>query len=488
MSGKSMKVFLGNAPWTKPGYYGVRAGSRWPHFELEDYLYMPFPFFLAYTTAILEEQQIPCRLVDGIAERISLDEFHRRINEFQPNLVVLEVSTPSMDVDLEVAARVKRDLPGSFIVFVGPNVEMYQPEFLDRASHADACAIGEYEYTVRDLVHALAAGEDLGSVPGMIYRDAQGRPATTGRRALIENLDELPWPARHHLPMIKYHDIPGYIPTPSLQMWASRGCPYQCIFCAWPQIMYGSHKYRVRDPKDVVAEIDWCRKVYGFRSFYFDDDTFNIGKKRILELCEHIQAAGLKMPWGVMARADQSDRETLEAMKRAGLKSIKYGVESASQELVDACKKNLDLSRVEETVRITRELGIFVHLTFTFGLPGENWDTVRKTIRFAKRMSPDTLQFSIVTPFPGSSYYEELDRQGRLLTKDWNLYDGYNHAVFHTDQMSARDLEKALQMAKNSWEFHKFARSWFRLNKWIFAWHHPDWAIRNIRKAFRLDS
>ena len=483
-----LKVFLGNAPWLKPGYYGVRAGSRWPHFERQGDLYMPFPFYLAYTTAILEKENVPCKLVDGVAERISLDDFHQRMNDFQPDVVVLEVSTPSMELDLKIAGKVKKELPQSTVVFAGPNVEMYEAAFLENAPHTDVCAIGEYDYTIRDLVRALSEGRDLSTVQGIVYRDSEGKPATTGRRPLIENLDELPWPARHHLPMMNYHDVPGGIPCPSLQMWASRGCPYQCIFCAWPQIMYGGSKYRVRDPKDVVAEIAWCKKEYGFKSFYFDDDTFNIGKQRIMKLCEHIRAAGLNMPWAVMARADQADREMLQAMKDAGLWSIKYGVESGSQALVDACRKKLDLAKVEETVRITRELGLNFHLTFTFGLPGENWDTVHQTIRFAKRMSPDTLQFSIVTPFPGSSYFGELDKKGYLLTKDWNKYDGYNTAVIRTDQMTARDLEKALRMAERSWERQKLLRALFRKDKWAYAWNNPRWAFYNVRKAFGLDS
>jgi radical SAM superfamily enzyme YgiQ (UPF0313 family) len=258
--------------------------------------------------------------------------------------------------------------------------------------------------------------------------------------------------------MEKYNDLPGGIPSPSLQMWASRGCPFQCIFCAWPQIMYGSRKYRVRNSKDVVDEIEWCIKEYGFKSIYFDDDTFNIGKPRMLELCKEIKRRNINLPWAIMARADTMDREILTAMKDAGLVALKYGVESGVQQIVYDAGKALDLGKVRETVKNTKELGVKYHLTFTFGLPGETWESIQKTISLAVELDPDSLQFSIVTPFPGSKYFEMLDKKGYILSKNWEEYDGYNRAVIQTDSLSREDLEKALVKANRRWKRHKFAK------------------------------
>ena len=223
--------------------------------------------------------------------------------------------------------------------------------------------------------------------------------------------------------------------------------------------MYGSNQYRVRDPKDVVEEIDWCIKKYNFKSVYFDDDTFNIGKTRILELCGEIKKKGINVPWAIMARADCMDREILSAMKDAGLVALKYGVESGVQEILNATGKSLDLEKVRQTVRITRDLGIRFHLTFTFGLPGETKKTIRKTVDLAVDLDPDSLQFSIVTPFPGSKYFNMLDEKGYLLTKNWEEYDGYNNAVIRTENLSRKDLEKALTSANRRWKRHVFLRS-----------------------------
>ena len=480
------KVFLGNSPWYRPGYYGVRAGSRWPHFERNGDPYMPFPFYLAYAAAILERENIPHLLVDGVAERIKEEDFLKKLSGFEPDITILEVATASIETDLSYAEKIKKLHPKATLVFTGPHIEMYECDFLDQNPNVDICTIGEYEYTVRDLVKSLSNSGDISRIQGIVYRDKSGKAVSTGKRPLIENLDELPWPARHQLPMLAYHDNPGGIPSPSLQIWASRGCPFRCTFCAWPQIMYGGHKYRVRDPKDVVAEIIDCKEKYGFKSFYFDDDTFNIGKPRIMALCEEIKKADLCMPWAVMARADTADREMLQAMKEAGLCSIKYGVESASQELVNACKKNLDLSKVNETVKISRDLGLNIHLTFTFGLPGETWETLNKTIDFALKLSPDSLQFSIVTPFPGSELYTAMDKKGYLLTKDFTQYDGYSTAVIRTDDLTAEELEKGLQLAVKKWERHKILRVAKKPSKWIKAVSHPIWAVNEAKRAFGI--
>ncbi|HPA47505.1 MAG TPA: radical SAM protein [bacterium] len=453
-----MRVFLGNGPWCKEGAYGVRAGSRWPHFEETCSRYIPFPFYLAYATAVLEREGHDCCLGDGIAERITEEQFLSRIEKFHPDLIVLEVSTASIDTDLRQAREAKKQCPQSSVVFCGPHLDMYEAAFFERVPEVDYVLQGEYEYILRDLVSALDSGGKMEAIRGLGFRGPNGEGIVNPRAEVIRDLDSLPWPSRNHLPMLNYYDQPGAIPEPTLQIWASRGCPFQCVFCAWPQIMYGNNLYRTRNPVDVVDEIEAMRNEYGFRSVYFDDDTFNIGKKRILALCEEMRKRNLGLPWAAMARADTTDRETLQAMKDAGLVAIKYGVESASQELIDRAKKGLDLDRVEETVRITRELGIRQHLTFSFGLPGETWDTIRKTIDLSKRLDPETVQYSIMTPYPGSSFYQDMRNAGMIVTEDFSQYDGMSTAVIRTESLSPADLEHALKQAYREWEWHKLVR------------------------------
>jgi radical SAM superfamily enzyme YgiQ (UPF0313 family) len=399
------RVFLGNAPWSKPGYIGVRAGCRWPHFELGVSPYMPFPFFLSYAAALLKKNGFEVLLIDAIAERMDEETYFARMAAFAPDLVVHEVSTASIDADLRQARMVKEKLPRAKLVFCGAHSEMYSPAFLTRHPYVDYVIEGEYEFALLELAQKLNAPKE--GLLGLIYRAEDGTPKANGRRPLVQ-LDSLPWPAREYLPMSRYWDNQGGIPAPSLQVHASRGCPFTCNFCAWPQIVYDGNKYRVRSPKDVADEIAWCKSQYGIKSFYFDDDTFNIGKKRILELCDQLIGHKLNLPWSAMARADTADREMLLRMREAGLVSIKYGVESADQRILDNCGKRLDISVARNTIKDTIALGINCHLTFTIGLPGETRETIQKTLEFADEMDPDSVQFSIATPYPGSRLYNEL--------------------------------------------------------------------------------
>lgn len=475
-----MKVFLGNAPWRKEGFYGVRAGSRWPHFERCGAGYMPFPFFLAYATAVLERAKIEVMLVDGIAEELTEPQFIDRIKQYQPELIVLEASTSSIEADIEIAKKIKLNYPAAKLAFCGPHIFMYQSEFLQEHLELDFVLQGEYEYTLLGLVERMQSQQDLAMVSGLIYRQ-NGTVTVNPTRPVIDNLDELPWPSRKMVPMTKYCDLGNVLPLPSVQMWASRGCPYQCIFCSWPQIMYGGHKYRVRNPVDVINEMEWLVKEYGFKSVYFDDDTFNIGKERMLKISAEIKKRILNVPWAIMARADTTDIDTLKSMQDAGLIALKYGVESGVQELVNACQKNLDLNKVTDTVRKTKELRIKVHLTFTFGLPGETKETIKKTVAYAIALDPDTVQFSIVTPYPGSKYFDMLDKQGYILSKNWEEYDGYNRAVIRTDNLTQQDLEDGLRYANRMWERHRVRRT---LRSEYFVSNIKK-AIRNPKKALR---
>lgn len=488
-----MKIFLSNPPWrtdrTESGY-GVRAGSRWPHFEDHQSSYMPFPFFLAYAASVLErEKKIQVLLVDSIAENHDVDAFLERIAKSGADFLLIETSTPSIEWDLSLCREIRGRFPDLRIALSGPHSEMYHPEFLGKHLELDFVLIGEYEYTLRDLILSLSEKKALANVPGLIYRMGEdSRPVSTGRRPLIRNLDELPFPARHFLPMSRYCDTPGGIPSPSLQIIASRGCPFGCIFCSWPQIMYGSSCYRTRSAANIADEIEHCRTIMDIRSVYFDDDTFNLGEKRILELCEEFIRRKFDLPWAAMARVDTMTKMMLKKMKEAGLYAVKYGVESSNQAILDASKKRLDLKKAEQTIALTKSLGIKVHLTFCFGLPGETRQTINETIQYSLDLDPDSVQYSIVTPYPGSEYYEMLKADNQIKARNWDVFDGSRGAVFETQALSQKDFAKALRIAHRRWATHSIKRRFFRkfpLYSWEF-FKHPIRSVQYFRKLFSV--
>ena len=474
-----MKVFLGNAPWSKPGYKGVRAGCRWPHFELAISPYLPFPFYLGHATALLKKNGFEVLLIDAITEQMDEETYFSRMAAFAPDLVVHEVSTASVATDLRQAKMVKEKLPRARLVFCGPHQLMFDPAFLTQNPLVDYVLEGEYEFTLLELAQKLDAPKE--GILGLIHRAADGTPKANGRRPLVP-LDSLPWPAREFLPMAKYYDNMGGIPSPSLQMHASRGCPFTCNFCSWPQVMYGGNAYRTRNPKDVVDELEACIGLYGIKSFYFDDDTFNIGKKRMMELGDELIKRRINLPWSAMARADTADEETLQRLHEAGLVSIKYGVESGDQKILDDCGKRLDLAVARRNILATKRLGIKCHLSFAFGLPGETHETIQKTLRLADELDPDSLQFSIATPYPGSRLYDRLKAEGRLLTGNFDEYDGANRSVMSTTSLTAEEIEAAQKDAIARWHKKHLLRKIWR-NKLHYTrecLRHPMVAARVV--------
>jgi len=481
---KKQKVLLANFPWQRQEKWGVRAGSRWPHIkDRSENNYLPFPFFLAYATSLLLENDIDAELIDFIAEATSEDDFLIRIEHMDLDILVVETSIPSFYYDMKMIEKIvsKKQI---FIVLCGPHPEIYKPEFLKCNDHIDFVLFGEYEFTLLELVRTVfSKKKDFSSISGLIWRDRENNVIKNCARKPF-GLDSLPWPYRgENLPMEKYWDLPGNIPHPSAQMVASRGCPFSCNFCLWPQLMFGNKIYRARDVNDVVNEMEHLINRRGFKSIYFDDDTFNVGKSRMISLCNEIIKRKLnKTPWAIMAKADLMDMEILDKMKEAGLHAVKYGVENASQELVDRCGKNLDLKKAINIIQYTKSLNINVHLTFSFGLPGETSETIRDTIELALKLDPHSVQFSIITPFPGTRLFEELDKKGKILTKDFSMYDGHCSCVFQPDNLSPADLEEAKQFAYRAWADYKRKKRGLRGNirKFINYWqgHSIGEAIR----------
>ena len=448
-SKRKLKVLLVNLPWEKQGQWGVRAGSRWPHIkDRSEGNYLPFPFFLAYATSLLQKNDVEAHIIDAIAQQLPEERFMERILGMNFDYLVAETSVPSFYDDLRMLEKINK--AGIPIILCGPNSEIYKPQFLNEHSFIDFILYGEYEFSLLKLINYLQERKDLSGIEGLIYR--RGEDAIKNAKHSPFDINLLPWPNRDQLPMEKYWDLPGNIPFPSVQMLASRGCPFGCNFCLWPQVMYQGNHYRTRDIKDVIDEMEYLVRKRGFKSVYFDDDTFNVGKVRIIKLCNEIIRRDLhNIPWAIMAKVDLMEEELLDTMRKAGLYSVKYGIESASQELVDRCGKRLDLKKAERIIRYTKSLGIKIHLTFSFGLLGETKETIKDTIDYALKLDPHSIQFSIITPFPGTTLFEELDRKGRILTKDWSLYDGHYSCVFQPDNVSSGELEEAKQYAYRIW-------------------------------------
>lgn len=379
------------------------------------------PDWLAYATAVLEKD-VPgaeVNLYDFPAMGWDKEVLKKLVIEKKPDFVVLDSTTPSIFSDIECAKIVKENSDAK-VIMVGPHISALPEEtLLNAKGYVDVGCIGEYDYTVRDVVLNF---RNLASVKG-IYFWEKDKVVKTLPRPMIENLDELPFPAWHHLDLMKYFD--GGKLYPYIDIISGRGCPNRCIFCLWPQVMHGL-KYRFRSPRNVVDEIEYdiklCPQVLKGGEFFFEDDTFTVDKERAILICEEILKRGLKITFSVNARVDTADEEMFKIMKKAGCRELLVGFESGNQQVLNNMNKNITLEQSREFVSLAKKYGLQIHGCFVIGLPGETEQTAKQTIDFALGLGLDTVQFSGAVPFPGTKFFSICEEKGWLKTKDWSKW------------------------------------------------------------------
>jgi radical SAM superfamily enzyme YgiQ (UPF0313 family) len=311
-----------------------------------------------------------------------------------------------------------------------------------------------------------------------------GKVNITKPRKMIDDLDELPFPAWHHLDLMKYFD--GGKLHPYIDIISGRGCPNRCTFCLWPQVMHG-FKYRLRSPKNVVDEMEsdikLCPKVVRTGEFFFEDDTFTVDKKRAMEICREILKRGLKIRFSVNARVDTADDEMFAMMKKAGCRELLVGFESGDQGILNKAHKGITLEQGRDFMRLAKKNGLDVHGCFVIGLPGETRATAEKTIDFALSLGLHTAQFSGAVPFPGTEYFDYCEKEGLLLTKDWSrwLLEGEQKGVVDYPGLSAKEIDALVDGALKRFYFRPSYLIRFALETKSI----PD-LYRKIRGAFNF--
>ena len=438
-----MKIILLNLPWIEnEDRYGVKSGARWASVRYRDRTlpYFPFPFSLAYTTSLLKTSGYDALLLDAIAEGKSRKWVYDFIKEQKPDLIILDTSTPSIYSDLEFSGIVKRmlNIP---IALCGPHASALPNECI-KQDGANFVLIGEMEHTALELVKAIEVkNRDYHLIDGLAYWDKRGIKVNK-RRELISDLDSLPYPERESLRIERYTD-PTCKRYPNISIISSRGCPHHCIYCLEPSVFYGKANYRVRKPSMVVDEIEYLIKQFHVREIYFDDSSFTTSIKHARDISQEIIDRGISVYWSCMADA-RTDKDTLLLMKKSGCHGVKFGVESADEEILKSIKKPLDLEQVKGFISLCNEIGLYTHATYMFGLPGETRQSIRKTIDFAFSLGTTTAQFSLATPYPRTEFYDYLKKNGFLLTSDYRNFEGGNSSVISYPNLDAKEIESAV--------------------------------------------
>jgi len=441
-----MKIVIANMPGVKVLEGGevqhfVKAGSRWPQTVgySKSVDYYPYPFWLGYTSALLKrDASANVKSIDGVVMDMTSLEFIEFIKKEKPDLVITELATLTIKDDLEFLKELKQ-ITNSLIAVCGAFVTVNTQNILEENPHIDFVLIGEYELTAKELVEHLINKGELSEVLGLAYRE-KGEIKINERRPLISDLDSLPYPDREDFPPNMYPDFTLY--SPCINLISSRGCPYKCIFCVERHVMYASPKYRVRDPKKVVDEMEMCIEKYGAKQFYFDDQSFVVNKKHVIKICNEIIERGLDIPWTCMGDAIGIDHETLKKMKEAGCIGMKFGVESANPQILKNIGKPLKLEEAKQVANWCKELGIRSHATFCIGLPGDNRETIMNSLKFVDELNCTTAQIARAIPYPGTPFFEWAKGKGYLITYDWSKYDGTSNAIVSYPELSNAELDE----------------------------------------------
>lgn len=437
------------------------------------------PDWLCYAASVLKQTGFDVELYDFIAnnwDKKKLSELVRRKN---PDFVILDSTTPSIYSDIE-CAKICKEASQAKVIMTGTHASALPEETLNLSGASiDVIALGEFDYTVRDIIQNWP---NLDTVPGVCYLK-NSEIKFSPPRQLIEDLDSLPFPAWEHIDIMKYFDAGRLYPY--IDIIGGRGCPYQCTFCQWPQLMFG-HKYRFRSPRNIVDELEYDLKLFPklkYGEFFFEDDTFTVNKERAYSICAEIQRRGLKINWSVNARPDLYDLELFKEMKRTGCREFLVGFESGNQKILDNVKKGLKLEQAEEFVSLAKQAKIALHGCFVLGLPGETKETCQKTMDFALKLGLDTLQFSAAVPLPGSEYYNYCQSQGLLMAKSWGdwLDGGEQGAVVEYPGLSIKDINQIVNRGlKKFYLSPRFMLKFITQNKNIFD------IYRKIKGAFNF--
>jgi radical SAM superfamily enzyme YgiQ (UPF0313 family) len=360
------------------------------------------PLPLIYVGTVLKAKGHEVDVIDAQGAGIPISVIEEKIVNY--DIVLIISATMSFDEDANILACLKKKNPRLITIVFGSH-STYLPEEALKRESVDIIVRKEAEFIIRDIVKNLSEGNDKWKgVLGIGYRE-DGKPVINPDYPYIKNLDELPIPDRSFL----HKNLDYYNPivkrTPWTTALSSRGCPSSCTFCTSPS--YYGPVYRGRSPQNVVEELLYLKDL-GFREVFYRDELFTVNQKRVMQICNRIITEKVDINWICSVKASTTSYDMLKAMKEAGCRIIRVGVESGVQDILDSIKKNVKLEQVINTFQWANELKLETHAHLMLGLPGETEETIKQTFNFIKKIKPSTVTYGMMTPYPGSKIYNDV--------------------------------------------------------------------------------
>lgn len=392
-----------------PSYDGFDGGAGARYQMRREVRSFWYPTWLAQPAALVPDS----KLIDAPPHRLRFSDIAPYARDYE--LLVLHTSSPSFLSDVKTAEAMKALNPALKIGFIGAKVAVEPKESLDSSPAIDFVARNEFDFTIKEV----AEGRDFGKIAGLSYRNREGVIVHNPDRAILEDMDQLPFVTPvYKRDLVIENYFGGYLKHPYISFYTGRGCKSRCTFCLWPQTV-GGHRYRVRSVGHVMEELRWAKAAFPqVKEFFFDDDTLTDNLPRVEALAREIGKLGIT--WSCNAKANVP-YETLKVMRDNGLRLLLVGYESGNQQILHNIKKGM---RVDVARRFTKDchtLGIVIHGTFILGLPGETKETIEETIRFAREINPHTIQVSLAAPYPGTFLYNQARDNNWLHHEDEEL-------------------------------------------------------------------
>lgn len=378
------------------------------------------PLGLLYLGSYAKKSGHDATIIDSDVEGDTLDELAKKIVSKKADLIGITVMTFFAANVLNLCKKIKRLKPTSKICLGGIHVTATGTEMMKESKYVDYLVIGEGEHALAELLDSLPNKTNLSQIKGLVYRNSKTNQIIKNElREPIQNLDSLPIPDLNLIENLNFrnYDLIHAGGEKVVYILGSRGCPFQCTFCA-AHLIHG-RKVRFRSPKKIVDEIEYNQKKYGINYVGFKDGTFTVNHHWVKEICEEIISRNLKIGFCINARVDTINEEMLKILKKAGCKTIGFGIESGSQKILDIMRKGTTIPRIKKVLKLVRKYKFFTIGSFMIGNPSDTKKDIRKTIELAKEIKPSGVGFGVLTAFPGTEIYFNALKDGNLKNPKW---------------------------------------------------------------------
>ena len=402
-----------------------------------------------YVVAMLEKHGFEVSYVDFVYDGKSVDDFRDFIASDNSDIYYIWSVNLSRSADLLARDTIRNIHPDAYICFMGPGATFFTKLYLD--NNRDVVVRGEPEYTALEWTQAIDNGTDWDEIKGISYL-CEGKMKHNPSRGASKSFDELPFPARHHIAHREYHN-PKLKLSPYTTMITSRNCPFKCIYCVPSSLSFARElEYRrdnnrkppisYRSIESVEAELKELHEA-GYRAIGFMDDEFIWTEDRTQQMCNALKKYGFK--WGCQARVDTITEPIARMLGESGCLYVDLGVESFNDEILKFIKKGITREQIYTAIRLLKKYKVPVKLNILIGTsPLETKETLRDTLRQAQKLRVDQIMFNIVSPFPGTEFYQMAKENGWIAGGEYTPTNVQRESILNYPHLSAREMEKIL--------------------------------------------